>query len=80
MSFGMAYPRTVSTSNAVHLLHVETGTGAKHQVRAMLAQLAKSPMSGDFRYGARNPLLDQSEALNSRSFHLPFVKNWEYLF
>ncbi len=56
-----------------HLVRVVTGTGAKHQVRAMMAQLAKSPLCGDLRYGASEPLPDQSVALHARSLHLPTV-------
>ena len=57
----------------IHLVRVETGTGAKHQVRAMLSQLAKSPVCGDLRYGATSALPDQSVALHARSLHLPTV-------
>jgi len=57
-----------------HLVRVVTGTGAKHQVRAMLSQLAKSPVCGDLRYGASGPLRDQSVALHARSLFLPTVE------
>ena len=60
-------------NNGIHLVRVVTGTGAKHQVRAMLSQLAKSPVCGDLRYGASSPLPDQSVALHARSLHLPTV-------
>ena len=43
------------------------------QVRAMLSQLAKSPVCGDLRYGASGPLPDQSVALHARSLFLPTV-------
>lgn len=62
-----------SVSNDIHLIRVVTGTGAKHQVRAMMSQLAKSPLCGDLRYGASSPLPDQSVALHARSLHLPTV-------
>jgi len=56
-----------------HLVRVVTSTGAKHQVRAMMSQIAKSPLCGDLRYGARQPLPDQSVALHARSLHIPTV-------
>ncbi len=62
-----------SVSGDIHLIRVVTGTGAKHQVRAMMSQLAKSPLCGDLRYGASKPLPDQSVALHARSLHLPTV-------
>jgi 23S rRNA pseudouridine1911/1915/1917 synthase len=62
-----------SVSGDVHLIRVITGTGAKHQVRAMMSQLANSPLCGDLRYGASAPLKDQSVALHARSLHLPTV-------
>ena len=65
---------TVSSENNVHLIRVQTGTGAKHQVRAMLAQIVKSPICGDIRYGAKVALPDQSVALHGRSLMLPTVK------
>ena len=62
-----------SISDNRHLVRVVTGTGAKHQVRAMMSQLAKSPLCGDLRYGASGPLSDQSVALHARSLRLPTV-------
>ena len=62
-----------SRKGGSHLVRVVTGTGAKHQVRAMLSQLAKSPVCGDLRYGASGPLPDQSVALHARSLFLPTV-------
>ena len=62
-----------SLSGNNHLIRVITGTGAKHQVRAMMSQLAKSPLCGDLRYGSSEPLPDQSVALHARSLRLPNV-------
>lgn len=62
-----------SSSVGIHLVRVVTGTGAKHQIRAMLSQLAKSPVCGDLRYGASDPLPDRSVALHARSLFLPTV-------
>jgi 23S rRNA pseudouridine1911/1915/1917 synthase len=69
------------TNNGLHLVRVRTDTGAKHQVRAMMAQLAKSPLCGDLRYGARSPLPDKSVALHARSLYLPTVSlgNMDFL-
>ena len=60
--------------NNVHLVRCQTSTGARHQVRAMLAQLVKSPICGDLRYGAKQPLFDKSVALHARTLRLPTVK------
>ena len=62
-----------SDGYGVHLVRCVTGTGAKHQVRAMLSQLAKSPVCGDLRYGASQALPDQSVALHARSLYFPTV-------
>ena len=62
------------SKDSQHLIRVRTGTGAKHQVRAMLSQLVKSPVCGDLRYGAKDALPDQSVALHGRSLMLPSVK------
>lgn len=63
----------LTLSGNLHLLRVVTSTGAKHQVRAMMAQLNKSPICGDLRYGAKSPLPDASVALHARSLRLPTV-------
>jgi 23S rRNA-/tRNA-specific pseudouridylate synthase len=66
---------------------VTTDTGAKHQVRALLALAGGAPIAGDLRYGNNNlnsqskyqpgrvdrPLPDGSVALHARSVHLPTV-------
>lgn len=62
------------SKDSQHLIRVRTGTGAKHQVRAMLSQLVKSPVCGDLRYGSKDALPDQSVALHGRSLMLPSVK------
>ena len=68
-----------------HLLSVKTDTGAKHQVRALLAIAGGAPIAGDLRYGNKilsinkdggkvhHPLQDQSVALHARSVFLPTV-------
>ena len=68
-----------------HLLSVKTDTGAKHQVRALLAIAGGAPIAGDLRYGnkilnvnqdggrVRQPLPDQSVALHARTVFLPSV-------
>jgi len=44
------------SSSARHLLSVTTDTGAKHQVRALLAVAGGTPIAGDLRYGNNNNL------------------------
>lgn len=65
---------TVRKTKDTHLIRVRTGTGAKHQIRAMLAQLVNSPICGDLRYGAKEPLLDKSVALHARRLYLPTLQ------
>lgn len=67
-----------------HLLSVRTNTGAKHQVRALLAS-GGAPIAGDLRYGNNilpinqgggtvyEPLHDRSVALHARSVFMPNV-------
>ena len=74
-----------SSSNTRHLLSVTTDTGAKHQVRALLALAGGAPISGDLRYGDNHnshgyqqgrvdqPLPDGSVALHARDVYLPTV-------
>jgi 23S rRNA pseudouridine1911/1915/1917 synthase len=69
----LEWEHLVTVSKGIHLVRVITGTGAKHQVRAMLSQLANSPVCGDLRYGASAPLPDMSVALHARSLFLPTV-------
>jgi 23S rRNA-/tRNA-specific pseudouridylate synthase len=66
-----------------YLLSVTTDTGAKHQVRALLALAGGTPIAGDLRYGDNltnrgggrvdAPLPDGSVALHARSVYLPTV-------
>lgn len=42
------------SSSTRHLLSVTTDTGAKHQVRALLALAGGTPIAGDLRYGNSN--------------------------
>lgn len=42
------------SSGTRHLLSVATDTGAKHQVRALLALAGGTPISGDLRHGNSN--------------------------
>jgi len=44
-------PVKASSPNTRHLLSVTTDTGAKHQVRALLAIAGGAPIAGDLRYG-----------------------------
>jgi len=57
-----------------HLLHIETNTGAKHQIRAMLSQLANCSVVGDLRYGSIDALEDKSLALHAWKVKMPSVK------
>jgi 23S rRNA-/tRNA-specific pseudouridylate synthase len=79
--------KTAPSASTRHLLSVTTDTGAKHQVRALLALAGGAPIAGDLRYGNNNlnsqskyqpgrvdrPLPDGSVALHARSVHLPTV-------
>ncbi|KAL7537640.1 hypothetical protein ACHAXR_012011, partial [Thalassiosira sp. AJA248-18] len=47
----LSFPAKTPTSGTRHLLSVTTDTGAKHQVRALLAVAGGAPISGDLRYG-----------------------------
>ncbi len=71
-----------STNTPKYLLSVSTETGAKHQVRALLALAGGAPIAGDLRYGDNysnrggrvdGPLPDGSVALHARSVFLPTV-------
>mmetsp|Transcript_27208 Transcript_27208/g.42731 ORF Transcript_27208/g.42731 Transcript_27208/m.42731 type:complete len:441 (-) Transcript_27208:55-1377(-) len=71
-----------STNAPKYLLSVSTDTGAKHQVRALLALAGGAPIAGDLRYGDNysnrggkvdGPLPDGSVALHARSVFLPTV-------
>jgi len=70
--------QTIHTSTkTLELISVKTSSGARHQVRAMLSHLLKSPVVGDLRYGFGSssiPLPDQSVALHARSLFLPSVQ------
>ena len=79
--------KTQTSASTRHLLSVTTDTGAKHQVRALLALAGGAPIAGDLRYGNSNmiqqskyqpgrveiPLPDGSVALHARSVFLPTV-------
>lgn len=77
----LTLPATSSSSSGTrHLLSVTTDTGAKHQVRALLALAGGAPIAGDLRYGNNltqnrvdEPLPDGSVALHARSVFLPTV-------
>jgi 23S rRNA-/tRNA-specific pseudouridylate synthase len=46
--------QTINTSSkrpTLEVIRVQTNTGAKHQIRAMLSFLLQSPIVGDYRYG-----------------------------
>ncbi|KAL7535313.1 hypothetical protein ACHAWF_005129 [Thalassiosira exigua] len=53
-------PASNDSSNTRHLLSVTTDTGAKHQVRALLA-FGGAPLAGDLRYGNRRNSQRQSD-------------------
>lgn len=86
-------PSSLSPSNARHLLSVKTDTGAKHQVRALLALAGGTPICGDLRYGNSNnnngqgggrvdePLPDASVALHARDVYLKTISlgNMDFL-
>lgn len=65
--------------STLEVIRVQTNTGAKHQIRAMLSYLLQSPIVGDYRYGyspqslgGSAPMLpDQSVALHARSLLIP---------
>lgn len=81
----LALPSSRNSPSNRHLLSVTTDTGAKHQIRAMLALAGGAPISGDLRYGnnvsninqsggrVSQPLPDGSVALHARSVFLPTV-------
>mmetsp|Transcript_28873 Transcript_28873/g.53312 ORF Transcript_28873/g.53312 Transcript_28873/m.53312 type:complete len:427 (+) Transcript_28873:98-1378(+) len=47
----LSLPAKTPSSSTRHLLSVTTDTGAKHQVRALLALAGGAPIAGDLRYG-----------------------------
>ena len=47
----LSLPAKTSSSSTRHLLSVTTDTGAKHQVRVLLALAGGAPIAGDLRYG-----------------------------
>jgi hypothetical protein len=61
----LTLPATKSSSNTRHLLSVTTDTGAKHQVRALLAMAGGTPVAGDLRYGNNH----KSQYYNKNSGH-----------
>jgi 23S rRNA-/tRNA-specific pseudouridylate synthase len=81
----MTLPTSKQSTNTRYLLSVATDTGAKHQVRSLLALAGGTPIAGDLRYGDNNnisnrrggrvdaPLPDGSVALHARSVFLPSV-------
>jgi 23S rRNA-/tRNA-specific pseudouridylate synthase len=51
----LTLPATKTSAGGTrHLLSVRTDTGAKHQVRALLALAGGAPIAGDLRYGNKN--------------------------
>ena len=53
------------------LIIVKTFEGARHMVRALLANVGGAPIAGDVRYGAWHPLADRSVALHALRVTLP---------
>ena len=64
----------MNAESNVNLIAVRTSTGARHQVRALLSLVGGSPIAGDLRYGANEPIPDQSVALHARSLFMPSVR------
>ncbi|KAL3938600.1 MAG: hypothetical protein SGBAC_006517 [Bacillariaceae sp.] len=62
------------SSNHHSMILVQTTDGARHVVRALLAQVGKCPIQGDLRYGGNNTALgvlpDQSVALHAYRIQL----------
>ena len=52
------------------LVELQPHTGRPHQLRVAMASLG-TPILGDLRYGAREPLPDQSIALHAASLTVP---------
>lgn len=68
-------PKTKQSKTNPHtMLLVQTTDGARHVVRAILAQVGKCPIQGDLRYGGNRETLrvlpDQSVALHAFRIHL----------
>jgi 23S rRNA pseudouridine1911/1915/1917 synthase len=60
------------------LLVLEPETGRPHQLRVAAASLG-TPLLGDLKYGARQPLPDKSIALHARALELPHPTRAERL-
>jgi 23S rRNA pseudouridine1911/1915/1917 synthase len=75
VSWRLVNQHSSSTKGLLYrLVQVQTNLGARHMVRALLAQVGKCPIVGDLRY-ARDlgapPLEDQSVALHAYRVRLP---------
>jgi 23S rRNA-/tRNA-specific pseudouridylate synthase len=57
------------------LLQVRTRDGARHVIRALLSRVARMPVVGDVRYGARTALPDQSVALHAHRLQWPWSEH-----
>lgn len=61
--------RSIETSAPGTLLELQPLTGRSHQLRVAAASLG-SPLLGDLKYGARDPLPDRSIALHAHTLEL----------
>jgi 23S rRNA pseudouridine1911/1915/1917 synthase len=61
---------SLRSGSSKRIIEVKTHMGARHMVRALLAN-SGHVIAGDIRYGARDPLQDQSVALHAHSVQLP---------
>lgn len=61
--------RTLEVVSGRALLELAPETGRPHQLRAACASLG-TPLLGDLKYGAREPLADASVALHARSLRV----------
>lgn len=60
------YYEIISSNNSFSLLKVEPKTGRFHQIRAQLSSI-ECPILGDIKYGAPDPLIDNSICLCAAS-------------
>lgn len=70
--------RTLEVVAGRALLELTPETGRPHQLRAACAALG-TPLLGDLKYGAREPLSDATVALHARSLRVPHPTRPEFL-
>jgi len=67
----LTWHKLQDTPASYSLLHIQTTDGARHMVRAMLAQVGRAPVLGDLRYSSMAMALpDQSVALHAAALQL----------